>query len=52
MSLENKRLGNGDYCFFLASVIVDRARCKRTDRGAVEVNIENERFTVGCSRCY
>ena len=22
------------------------------DRGPVEVNIENERFTVGCSRCH
>ena len=29
--------------------IVDRARCKWTGRGAVEVNIENERFTVVCS---
>ena len=26
--------------------IVDRARCKWTGRGAVEVNIENERFTT------
>ena len=40
-----------DYCFFLASFIVDRARCKWTGRSAVEVNIENERFTVVCSRC-
>ena len=28
--------------------IVDRARCKWTGRGAVEVNIENERFTLSC----
>ena len=38
-----------DYCFFLASFIVDRARCKWTGGSAVEVNIENERFTVVCS---
>ena len=54
-SLENKHLGNGgyfrNYCFFLASFIVDRARCKWTGRSAVEQNIENERFTVVCSRC-
>ena len=29
---------------------MDRARCKWTGRSAVEVNIENERFTVMCSR--
>ena len=40
-----------DYCFFFASFFVDRARCKWTGRSAVEVNIENERFTVVCSRC-
>ena len=38
-----------DYCFFLASFIVDRARCKWTGRSAGEVNTENERFTVVCS---
>ena len=31
----------------LASFVVDKARCK----GNVEVNIENERFAVVCSRC-
>ena len=54
-SLENKHLGNGgyfrNYCFFLASFLVDRARCKWTGRSAVEQNIENERFTVLCPRC-
>ena len=53
-SLENEHLGNDDsvcdYGFFLAAFIVDKARCKWTDRRAVEVNIENERFTVACSR--
>ena len=55
MSLESKiRLGNGDYFVIYASSsypIVDRARCKWTGRSAIEVNIENERFTVVCSRC-
>ena len=40
-----------DYCFFLASSVVDRVRCKWTGRSAVGVNYENERFTVVCSRC-
>ena len=31
--------------------IVDRARCKWTARSAVELNIENERCAVMCSRC-
>jgi len=31
--------------------IDDRSRCKRTGRSAVEVNIENEKFAVVCSRC-
>ena len=39
------------YCFFLVSVVVDRARCKWTGRSVVEVIIENERFIVVCSRC-
>ena len=30
--------------FFLASLIVDRARCKWTGRSAAEVNIENKRL--------
>ena len=53
-SQENKDLHEKmicDYCFLLASFIVDRARCKWSGRGAVEVNVENERFTVVCSRC-
>ena len=44
--------GYGDY-FEITELlcrlfIVDRARCKLTGRSAVEVNIENERFTVVC----
>ena len=39
------------YCFFLASFIVDTARCKWTGGSAVEENIGNERFTVVFSRC-
>ena len=39
------------YCFFVASLIFDRARGKWTGRSAVEVNIVNERFAVVCSRC-
>ena len=38
-----------DHCFILTSFIVDWLRCKRTDRSAVNVNIENERFAVVCS---
>ena len=34
----------------LASFIVDRVHCKRTGSSAVEVNTENERFTVVYSR--
>ena len=37
-----------DYCFFVASFIVDNARCNWTGRSAVEVNVENERLTVVC----
>ena len=40
-----------DSCFLLASFIVDMARFKWTGISAVEVNIENERITVACSRC-
>ena len=47
--------GYGDYFLIIEllrrTFIVDRARCKWTARSAVEVNIENERFTVVCSRC-
>ena len=57
MSLENKHLGNGD-CFLIiissssvASFIVDRAGGKWTAGSAVEIKIENERFTVECLRC-
>ena len=35
-----------DHCFILTSFIVDRLRCKRTDRSAVNVNIGNERIAV------
>ena len=37
--------------FFLASFIVYSARCKGTGRSVVEIDIENERFYVVCSRC-
>lgn len=37
--------------FFLASFIVDSASCKGTGRSDVEINIENESFSVVCSRC-
>ena len=63
-SLENKHLGNGDYFVIIASssdallttfrleYVVDRARCKWTGKSTVEVNIEDERFTVVVrSRC-
>ena len=50
ISLENEHLGNGDYFMIIASsshpFIVDRARCKWTGRSLIEVNVENERFTV------
>ena len=39
-----------DYCVFFESFNVDRARCKWSGRSAVEVNIENEIFTVVFSR--
>ena len=35
-----------DYCFFLAYFTVDKARSKLTVGSDVEVNIENERFSV------
>ena len=47
--LGNEHLGNVDYSviiIFLASFVGDRARCKWTGRSAVQVKIENERFTV------
>ena len=40
-----------DYCFFLASFIVELTRCKWTGRSTVQENEENERCTVVCSRC-
>ena len=54
-SLENKHLGKCDYFVISASssqslLLSHRARCKWTGRSAVEVNIENERFTVVWSR--
>ena len=51
-SLENKYFGNGcDYRFFLASFNVNSASCKGSGRSVVEINIENEKFFVECSRC-
>ena len=50
-SPENKLLGNGgyfrNYCCFLASFIVDRARCKWTGRSAVEVNKRMKDLLLG-----
>ena len=40
-----------DYIFLLAFYIVDKLRWNWTDRSAVQLNIENERFTVACSSC-
>ena len=40
-----------DYWFFLAYFIVDKARSKLTGGSDVEVNVENERFSVVWSRC-
>ena len=37
--------------FFRAFFNVNSASCKGTGRSAVEINIENERFSVMCSRC-
>ena len=37
--------------FFPLSFIVDEALCKWADKSAVELNVENERFTVEWSRC-
>ena len=52
MSLEDKHFGSGEYFVIIEllrrTFIVDRARCKWTGRGTVEVNIANERFTVVC----
>ena len=51
-SLENKLLGNGDHFVTIASsshpLLLTWASCKRTDRGAVEVNTADERFTFLC----
>ena len=33
------------------TIMVDREWCKWTGRSAVEASIENETFTVVCSRC-
>ena len=50
-SPENKLLENGgyfrNYCCFLASFIVDRARCKYTGRSAVEVNKRMKDLLLG-----
>jgi len=53
MSFENNHLGNGDYVVIIASSssIVDKECCKWTGRRTVEVNVEDERFTVVCSLC-
>ena len=53
---ENKHTGNGAYFVVIASsshplLVVDRARFKWTGRSVFEVNVDNERFTVVCSRC-
>ena len=54
-SLENKHLGNGDYFVMIASsshsLLLTEHATKWIDRSAVEVNVQNERFTVVRSRC-
>ena len=40
-----------DCCFLLAFYILDKLRYRWAGRSAVELNIQNERFTFGCSRC-
>ena len=53
ISLKNKLLGNGEYFVINASsshpLLLTEHAAKWTGRSAVEVNIENERFTVVCS---
>ena len=39
------------YCFLLAFYIVVKVGYKWTGGSTVEVSIEDERFTVVCSRC-
>ena len=55
-SFENKRLGNGDNFVVIASslhpLLLAEHAVNGLGRGAVEVNIENQRFTVECSRCH
>ena len=46
-SFENKRLGNGDNFVVIASSLHPLLLAEH-----VEVNIENQRFTVECSRCH
>ena len=53
-SLENKHLGHDDYITIVASsshplLLTEHAAW--TGRSAVERNVENERFSVVCSRC-
>ena len=55
-SLENKHFGNGDYLVIIAFpshpfVLLTEHAAKWTGRSAVAVNIDNEKFTVICSRC-
>ena len=40
-----------DYSFLLECYLVGKLRCKWTDMSAIEVNAENERIIVMCSRC-
>ena len=51
---ENKHLGNGDYFVIIVSSSHPLLLTEHAANGlgsAVEVNIENERFTIVCSRC-
>ena len=54
-TLENKHLGDGDYFVIIASsshpLLLTEHAANGLVEGAVEVNIDNERFTVVCSRC-
>jgi len=46
-----KRHSKINICFLLAVYLVDKLLYRWTDRSAVELNLEDERFIVGCSWC-
>ena len=54
MSLKNKHVRNGNYFAIIAlsshSILLANYATAGLDRSAVELNIEDERFTVACPR--